>query len=104
MPMSPLPTTQPIQPEAPLHVSGLIVVAAPNQEQQLRAQLAQLAGADVHGSSPDGRLIVTLEAESAPQLEDAMRAIQALPSVLHASLAYHYFGDAAAAADPAEAP
>lgn len=51
---------------AEIHIAGIIVHATPAQVAEVRAQLAILPRCIVHAAEADGRLIVTLEAESAP--------------------------------------
>jgi periplasmic nitrate reductase NapD len=75
---------------AEIHIAGIIVHAAPAQAPDVRAQLAILPHCIVHAAEPDGRMIVTLEADSAPRTLDAMDAIRVLPGVLNVALVYQH--------------
>lgn len=75
---------------AEIHIAGVIVHARPAQTAEIRAQLALLPHAIVHAVEEDGRMVVTLEAESAPRTLDAMDAIRALPGVLNVALVYQH--------------
>ena len=71
-----------------LHIASLVVHAAAARLAEVEQALGELAGAQVHASSPAGKLVVTLEQPSAEAMTDAVLAIQRLPGVLSASLVY----------------
>ncbi|WP_198782337.1 chaperone NapD [Shewanella putrefaciens] len=71
------------------HVTSLVVHAAPNALQQVEANIAGLSGCDIHAVTPEGKLVVTLEGDSQKAILDNVEAINALSSVLSASLIYH---------------
>ena len=75
---------------AEIHIAGIIVHARPENSGEVRAQLAILPRCIVHAVEEDGRMIVTLEADSAPRALDAMDAIRALPGVLNVALVYQH--------------
>jgi len=74
---------------AEIHIAGVIVHTRRDQAADVRAQLAILPRCIVHAHE-DGRMVVTLEAESAPRTLDAMDAIRALPGVLNVALVYQH--------------
>ncbi len=75
---------------AEVHIAGIIVHARRQQAGEVRGQLAILPHCIVHAVEDDGRMVVTLEAESAPRTLDAMDAIRALPGVLNVALVYQH--------------
>lgn len=75
---------------AEAHIAGIIVHTSPARTAEVRAQLAILPRTIVHAAESDGRMVVTLEAESAPRTLDAMDAIRALPGVLNVALVYQH--------------
>jgi nitrate reductase NapD len=77
-----------------IHIAGIIVHAMPARLAEVRAHLAILPRCIVHAAEDDGRMVVTLEAESAPRTLDAMDAIRALPGVLSVALVYQHAEDA----------
>ncbi len=75
--------------DAELHISSLIVYAAPGRVARLAEAIAALPGAEVHGSAAaSGKLIVTLEADSAAAMDAAVAHLQRLDGVLSAVLVY----------------
>ncbi len=52
------------QTEMEYHVTSLVVHAAPGTLEAVTTAIQALEGAEVHASSPEGKLVVTLEGES----------------------------------------
>ncbi len=75
---------------AEIHIAGIIVHAIPARVAEVRSHLAILPRAIVHAAEEDGRMVVTLEADSAPRTLDIMDAIRALPGVLNVALVYQH--------------
>ena len=73
-----------------LHIAGIVVHALPESVQRVAASIAGLSGAEVHAASPDGKLVVTLEAASAREIAGRMEVIQGLDTVVSASLVYQH--------------
>jgi nitrate reductase NapD len=73
-----------------LHVAGIVVHAYPAKVQAVASAIAGFAGAEIHATAPDGKLIVTLEGSSTAAIAACMDAIQQLDSVLSASLVYQH--------------
>ena len=82
--------------EPETHVAGLVVHAYPDATERVAAAIVEFAGAQVHASSADGKLVVTLEADGADAMADFICRIQTLPGVLAAALVYQHSEDAAA--------
>ena len=75
---------------AELHIAGIVVHAYPHSVRRIAATVAGLHGAEVHAASPDGKMVVTLEAPSARAIAACMDDIQRLDGVLSASLVYQH--------------
>lgn len=73
-----------------VHIAGVIVHADPARSPQVRAQVECIPRARVHAAGGDGRMVVTLEADSTPRTLDYMDAIRALPGVLNVALVYQH--------------
>jgi len=73
-----------------LHIAGIVVHAYPESVKQVAAAIAGRPGAEVHAASPDGRLVVTLEASGAREIAAHIDHIQQLEGVLTASLVYQH--------------
>jgi periplasmic nitrate reductase NapD len=71
-----------------LHISSLVVHAAPVRLGELSNALAGMAGVQVHATSPEGKLVVTLERPSADSMTDSVAAIQRMTGVFSAALVY----------------
>ena len=91
------------------HVAGVVVQALPASAGAVGGRIARLPGAVVHGTSPLGKLAVTLEAEESTQILQLLTEIQLLEGVLTAVLVSEHSEPLAAADeeivhDPAPAP
>jgi len=76
-----------------MSISGLVLHVSPERTQFLRSELELMDGVDVHMSTEDGRMIVTLDVASDEKASDAFTEFQNMDGVLSASLAYSYFGE-----------
>jgi periplasmic nitrate reductase NapD len=71
------------------HLSSLVVHARPERRDEVADRLRSM-GCEVHIASETGKLVVTLEADSARVLGDTMTAMQLLDGVLAATLVFHH--------------
>ncbi|HFQ14447.1 MAG TPA: hypothetical protein ENK40_06600 [Gammaproteobacteria bacterium] len=79
-----------------MNISGVLVHARPERAEAVKLQLQTIPGVEVHAVSPEGRLVVTIEAEHAGHMADTLVACQNVADVLSASMIYHHdesFGD-----------
>ena len=76
-----------------MNLSGILVMAKPENLPGVVADLAALPGVEVHQQDPAGRVVVVLEADSVRAETDGLRRIQKLPGVLMAEMVVHYFED-----------
>lgn len=75
--------------EEQLHVAGVLVHAVPGEAAVVRAFIATLPGAAVHGAA-DGKLVVTLEAATSGAIMDQLSAIRDRRGVLSALPVYQH--------------
>jgi nitrate reductase NapD len=76
-------------------ISGVLVVAKPEHKAEVCAALAAFPWAEVHHVQPDGRLVITIEADDGEQATHRLREVQDLPQVMLAEMVQHYVeGDA----------
>jgi len=68
-------------------VSGIVVACRPDDLAEVKEVLNGLTWAEVHYTDPDGRLVVTIEAENVEESMDRLKQLQGLPRVLMAELA-----------------
>jgi len=74
-------------------IASLMVQARPNHIPELTLELNALSGIEVHASSENGRVVVTVEAEDDQHLLDLISAIEAKDHVITASLVFHQIED-----------
>ncbi len=74
-----------------INISSVLVNAKPGLVNQVQDGLAALSGVEVHAVTDDGRLIVTIEADSDQSVANMFGVINQQPGVLSASMVYHQF-------------
>lgn len=72
-----------------VNISSLVVGAMPAQAGPVQAALADLPGVEVHAVAEDGRMVVTIDAESDDRTVEVFETIRQLPGVLSAAMVYH---------------
>ena len=73
---------------AELHIASLIVHSAVSHMGRVADDIAAIPGAQVHASSPTGKLVVTLEASNGEEMMTKVTGIQRTRGVLSAALVY----------------
>ncbi|MBY6187415.1 chaperone NapD [Marinobacter hydrocarbonoclasticus] len=71
------------------HISSFVVHCQPGQEHSVRRAIGAMSGAEIHGCSDDGKLVVTLEQPDRATMQVGMEALATLSGVLSAALTYH---------------
>lgn len=74
-----------------MNISSLLVNAHPEGITQVQAGLLALDGVEVHAVTEEGRMIVTIEAESEQAVASMYETINHHPGVLSASMVYHQY-------------
>ena len=72
-----------------MNISSAIIHARPGAVPLVQAGLATLAGVEVHGISPEGKMIVTIETEDDGSNVATYERIGQLDGVLSAAMVYH---------------
>jgi nitrate reductase NapD len=75
------------------HIAGIVVHASQANIEKIKRAISLLPGSEVHAVSPEGKMVVTLEARRSAEIIDQINAIQALPGVYSASLVYQHHED-----------
>jgi periplasmic nitrate reductase NapD len=73
-----------------MNISGVYVRTWPADADNVRQQLEQTTGVEVHASSKTGGLVVTVESANAGVMADIVDSFQHLDGVLSATLVYHH--------------
>jgi nitrate reductase NapD len=74
-----------------MNISGVLVKAYPENLVTIEKALSKMDGVEVHGNNEDGRIVITVEDESANNISDTLVEIQDVPGVLSAAMIYHQF-------------
>ncbi len=74
-----------------MNISSVLVNARANLMTQVQIGLATLNGVEIHAATEEGRLIVTIEADSDQAVANMFEEINHLPGVLSASMVYHQY-------------
>ena len=78
-------------PEA--HIAGIVVHASQSNLENIKRAISLLPGSEIHVTSPEGKIIVTLGARRSVDIADQLNAIHALSGVYSASLVYQHHED-----------
>jgi len=76
-----------------MNISGVLVKAYPENISTIEKVISQMDGVEVHGNNEDGRIVITVEQDSANNISDTLVEIQDVPGVLSAAMIYHQFED-----------
>ncbi|MES2877451.1 MAG: chaperone NapD [Pseudomonadota bacterium] len=71
-----------------MNISSAIVYAKPDQDQALRMLLSQVPGVEVHVSTDDGKMIITIESENDRSAVDTYEAIERMDGVLSVAMIF----------------
>ena len=74
-----------------MNISSVLVNARPQEIDQAQAGLLALDGVEIHAVTEEGRMIVTIEADSENVVANIFGVINQLPGVLSASMVYHQY-------------
>ena len=72
-----------------LHISSMVVHARPEHLARVKQNIESLPGAEIHGESANGKLVVVLETQNQGYITDVIEKINQLEHVLSTSLVYH---------------
>jgi nitrate reductase NapD len=70
-------------------IASILVQARPDRLTGVEAAIVALAGCEIYGRDPKGKLVVVVDAPDAGALGTTLNTIALLPDVYSASLAFH---------------
>ena len=73
------------------HITSFIVLTRPEVLQRVCNCLRALPGTEVHQHDDNGKIIITIEAESTAHISQTTQAIGLLDGVLACNMVYHQF-------------
>ena len=71
-----------------MHIAGVLVRTNPEHVSSVRSGLTAIDGLEVHATTENGQLIVTIEGQQRQHIADSLLQLNSLPHVLAASLVY----------------
>ncbi len=72
-----------------VHISSMVVHASPDGLQFVKDLIDALPGAEIHGESESGKLVVVLESEHEGHITETIEKISHFDHVLSTTLVYH---------------
>lgn len=84
-----------------IHIASAIVYTLPQHVEAAAALLTRMPPIQLHGQSPAGKLVVTLEGSTSGEILDQVTAIQQLSQVINVALVYQSIEPDEAAAEAA---
>ena len=72
-----------------VHISSMVVHAMPDYLLDVKRNIEELPGAEIHAESPNGKLVVVLESQTQTYITDVIEKIACLDHVLSTALVYH---------------
>lgn len=73
-----------------LHITSLVVHVQPARADSADAVINALPGAHIHGSDPNGKRVVTLEAPTQSAILDHVSTIQRIDGVINVAMVYQH--------------
>ncbi len=70
-------------------IASILVQARPERLVGVEASIVALAGCEIYGRDPKGKLVVVVDAPDAGSLGSTLNSIALLPDVYSASLVFH---------------
>lgn len=71
-----------------LNISSAIVYARPGQAPSLSTSLSQVPGVEIHASTDDGKLVITIESENDRSAIDTYEAIERMDGVMSIAMIF----------------
>ncbi len=73
-----------------MNISGIYIKAWPAELSVVEERLAAVPGVEVHMSTVDGGMVVTVETEDVATMAETVTKLQEVDGVLSATLVYHH--------------
>jgi len=70
-------------------IASILVQARPERLDDVEAAILEIAGCEIHGRDPKGKLVVVIDAPEAGVIGTTLNTIALLPDVYAASLVFH---------------
>jgi nitrate reductase NapD len=83
------PARADMQTSKPFEVASLLVQVRPERIDSVACAIERLSGSHVYSRSPQGKLVVVVEADTVGYIGATLNAISCIPHVLSAALVFH---------------
>ena len=70
-------------------IASILVQARPERLGEVEAAIVAIAGCEIHGRDPKGKLVVVLDAPDSGRIGTTLNTIALMPDVYSASLVFH---------------
>jgi periplasmic nitrate reductase NapD len=72
------------------HIAGVVVYARSESMREVIHALETLPGAQIHGASHDGKIVLTFEGERSSHIAEQLNAAQRIEHVVSVALVYQH--------------
>lgn len=79
-----------------MNLASLVVHVRPEQSDSIAARLAELPGVEIHATTADGRLVVTVDHDDSQVAAETLTAIHETRGVISAAITFQYGDDESA--------
>lgn len=76
-----------------MNISSVVLHALPDFHPGLLKSLEAVPGLEIHGTSPEGKVVLTLEGQDINQVSETYQKLHDFEGVLSVSLVYQYSDD-----------
>jgi nitrate reductase NapD len=76
-----------------MNISGVLVHAKPEKIDNVKEQLEAISGIEVHATTENGRLVVTIEQDNDRMIAETVVNFHNFDGVLSAAMVYQYSDD-----------
>ncbi|WP_027856697.1 chaperone NapD [Marinobacterium jannaschii] len=72
-----------------IHIVSLVMMTRPANLDDVKSRITDVDGSEIHATSPEGKLVVTVEADSNRELLERVETLQGLEGLVASNLVYH---------------
>ncbi len=73
-----------------ISICGVTVFILPENREAVEARMLEISGLEIHGSSDDGKLVITIETDSYKETGDSVTRLQKLEGILSIAMIYQH--------------
>jgi nitrate reductase NapD len=74
-------------------ISGIVITCQADQTNSVVSTIRKSGVAEIHGASPEGKVVAVIEAPSVEEEVRIVRSLAVLKGVINVHLAYHHIED-----------